>query len=185
VTKRGKTAPELPTHPRIYQLPEEVGAPENRLWLSEDEYQIIDEDELRRQWEKRPFTLDELADLGCELEAHRDKLPPELFASLDKLICLQAEPLMQQEEAGPWPRERTQHTRWWCVREAIKEGRKREAAYDDAVARLADTPAACGRHMMKKDYDEEQRQIGWLVDVLEDLLGNFRGKNYPRKSLGN
>ena len=26
MTKRGKTAPELPTHPRIYQLPEEVGA---------------------------------------------------------------------------------------------------------------------------------------------------------------
>jgi hypothetical protein len=178
VTKRGKTAPELPTHPRIYQLPEEVGAPENRLWLSEDEYQIIDEDELRRQSEKSPFTLDELADLRCELEAHRDKLPPELFAWLNKLICLHAEPLKRQE-AGPWTRERTRHTRWWCVREAIKKGRKREAAYDDAVARLADTPAACGRHMMKKDYDEEERQIGWLVDALEraaGLLGNFAAK---------
>ena len=45
MTKRRETTFEdagLRTSRRTYRLPEEVGAPENRVWLSEREYKIVE-----------------------------------------------------------------------------------------------------------------------------------------------
>ena len=49
--------------------------------------------------------------------------------------------------------------RWLAVRESIKPGVKRKDAYDFAVTLLADTPARCGPHMAKKDFDAMQRKL--------------------------
>jgi hypothetical protein len=106
------------------------------------------------QWKARAPTRDELERLWRKLAAEADRLTPDLWRELNQLLLWEMEKPM-----GPWPREMKMAARWAAVREGIKPGVKREEAYDFAVTKLADTPARCGRHMAKKDFDAMQRKI--------------------------
>jgi hypothetical protein len=76
-------------------------------------------------------------------------LPPGLFARLEKLISWVAD--------RPWSREEIRYWRWHFVHAGRERRMKREAAYHHAVMMLKDTPAECGRDMVKKDYDAVER----------------------------
>jgi hypothetical protein len=92
----------------------------------------------------------QLQQLRERLSAHVDKLPPDLYDDLQKLIS-------QVQESVAWVRECIMYERWRAVCESIEQGNTREKAYEDAATRLAGTPAACGPDMMKKDFDTVQK----------------------------
>ena len=163
MTKRGETAPE-DAGVRTYRLPEEVGAPENRVWLSECEYQVVDSiDEppppmTEKRWRHYAPKVEELGDLWEKLEALAEELPPELLErrrdlldGLRKLIWWAIE--------RPLSRREIRWVRAQFVRDGIDQGMKREAAYDFAAILLEDTVFECGRDMMKKAYNAVEREI--------------------------
>jgi hypothetical protein len=164
MTERGETVLECPDggriylQPRIYRLPEEdVGALENRVWLDECEYQIVDrvepppKEHAERKWKARaPLRRDELGELLEDLSCRADVvLPPDLLARLKELIFWVAD--------RPWSHEEIRYWRWYFVHASIKAGKKRKQAYADAKVYLEDTPADCGIEMIKKDYDAVKR----------------------------
>jgi len=148
-----------------YRLPEEVGALENRLWLSEDEYLIMDDDsfeplppETVEDWRRRAPKAEKLYDLWHKLEGLADELPPELlerrrelFDRLRKLIWWAIE--------RPLRRLEIRCVRAQFVSDGINQGMKREAAYDFAAMMLKGTVFECGRDMMKKAYNAVEREI--------------------------
>jgi hypothetical protein len=92
-----------------------------------------------------------LQQLRERLGVHGDKLPPDLYDELQKLIS-------QVQANAAWWRECVMHARWLAVWDEIAQGKTRDPdAYEDAAARLADTPAKCGPDMMKKDFLAVQR----------------------------
>jgi hypothetical protein len=101
----------------------------------------------------------QLQRLRERLSAHADKLPPDLYDELQELI-------EQAQADAVSERACIMHERWRAVCESIEQGNSQEVAFDDAAARLADTPAACGPDMMKKDFDAVQRaRRGRLVSA--------------------
>jgi hypothetical protein len=169
MTERGEAVLECPDggriylEPRIYRLPEEVGALENRLWLSECEYQIIVDDVeppppmTEKDWRHCAPKFEELVDLREKLEGLAEELPPELlerrrdlFDRLKKMIWWAIE--------RPLSRREIRSMRAQFVRDGINQGLKREAAYDLAAMELEGTVFECGRDMMKKAYDAVERE---------------------------
>jgi hypothetical protein len=99
----------------------------------------------------------ELQRLRERLSAHVDKLPPDLYDALQKLI-------LRVQADVVWVRECIMHERWRAVRASVAQGKTRDEAFEDAAIQLADTPAACGSDMMKKDFlaVERARRGRWL-----------------------
>jgi hypothetical protein len=107
------------------------------------------------QWERRAPTTSELMCLWRELLAEHDRLTPDLYQGLYRLLVWEL-----RKPEGPWSRERKQATRWVAVYMSIDRGLKPKAAFDFAVTWLADTPARCGREMMRQDFFAMQRKLG-------------------------
>ena len=155
MTKRRETTFEdagLRTSRRTYRLPEEVGALENRVWLSEREYKIVESVEplppMTKQegWRHCAPKLEELYDLWERLEALVEELPPELLERGHDLLNGLGK-LIWWATKRPLSRREIRHVRAQFVRDGIKQGMKREAAYDLAAILLEGTDFECGaRH---------------------------------------
>lgn len=157
MTKRRETTFEdagLRTSRRTYRLPEEVGAPENRVWLSEREYKIVESiDPLPPMtvegWRRRAPEIEELVDLWERLEALAEELPPELLERQRDLLNGLGKLIWWAKER-PLSRREIRNVRAQFVRDGRDQGMKREAAYDLAAILLEGTDFECGRDMMKK-----------------------------------
>jgi hypothetical protein len=168
VTKRRETTFEdagLRTSRRTYRLPEEVGAPENRVWLSEREYKIVESIEplppmtvTQEGWRHCAPKLEELYDLWERLAALADELPPELLERRRDLLNGLGKLIWWAKER-PLSRREIRNVRAQFVCDGRRQGMKREAAYDLAAILLEGTDFECGRDMMKKAYDAAEREI--------------------------
>jgi hypothetical protein len=92
----------------------------------------------------------QLQQLRERLSVHADKLPPDLYDELQKLISR-----AQDDVSGM--RACIMHERWRAARDEIAQGKTRETAFEDAATRLVGTPAVCGPDMVKKDFDAVQK----------------------------
>jgi len=108
------------------------------------------------QWEACAPTKDKLQRLWHDLAAEADRLTPDLYRGLNRLLLWE----MAKPE-GPWTRDMKMGARWAAVWLGIERGKQRSgAALDFAVTRLRDTPARCGREMARKDFNAMERKIG-------------------------
>ena len=98
----------------------------------------------------RDPTSVQLQQLRERLSAYADKLPPDLYDELQKLIS-------QAQADAAWMRESIRYARWLAVCNEIAKGKTRETAYEDAATQLVGTPAVCGPDMVKKDFDAVQK----------------------------
>ena len=92
----------------------------------------------------------QLQQLRERLSVHADKLPPDLYDELQKLIS-------QAQADAARMRESIMHKRWRAARDEIAKEKTRETAYEDAATQLVGTPAVCGPDMVKKDFDAVQK----------------------------
>jgi hypothetical protein len=78
------------------------------------------------------------------LETH---LPPWVFSGVMQWLKV-------QEMQPPY-----HEIRWLIVRQGYDEGLDSDDAYDNAVKKLADTPAHCKRSMLMKSYQMVERML--------------------------
>jgi hypothetical protein len=105
----------------------------------------------------RAPTQDELENLYHQLNewrgAHPECMPSDLWVKLRQFIEWQT---LQY----PWTRRQIQLTRWSFVREGRDRlGKSWDEAYEYARDQCQGTPAQAGADMMKKSYDEVQREL--------------------------
>jgi hypothetical protein len=107
----------------------------------------------------REPTILELRQLRAQLRDHADKLPPQLYADLNRLFFWAEWEL----DRRPWTPERKQYQRYCHALEGYRLGVRKglktglwKFAFNHAVKQLAGTPAACGFEMMRKSYEAER-----------------------------
>jgi hypothetical protein len=117
-------------------------AEERRAWVDDINARMA---QLERQWERSGHT--DVHALRGALIFLETQLPPWVFSGV-------MQQLKVQEMQPPY-----HEIRWLMVRQGYDEGLDSDDAYDNAVKKLADTPAHCKRSMMMKSYQMVERRL--------------------------
>jgi hypothetical protein len=147
-TRRSGGAPVAATNDEHVRATPET--PRVRVLTAEERRAFVDDinarmAQLERQWERSGHT--DVHALRGALIFLETQLPPWVFSGV-------MQQLKVQEMQPPY-----HEIRWLMVRQGYDEGLDSDDAYDNAVKKLADTPAHCKRSMMMKSYQMVERRL--------------------------
>jgi hypothetical protein len=135
--EHGRATPETPSV-RVRTL----AAEEKGAWVDDINARMA---QLKQQWERSKHT--DVHALRGALIFLEMQLPPWVFSGVMQWLKV---PEMQPPYYG---------IRWLMVREGYIEGLDSNAARDNAVKKLANTPARCKGSMMMKSYQMVERSL--------------------------
>jgi hypothetical protein len=154
-TRRSGAAPVAATNDEHVRATPETPRVRVRAVTAEQRRALVDDinakmAQLKQQWERSGHT--DLHALRGALIFLETQLPLWVFSGVMQRLEQQLQQMQQMQP--PY-----HGIRWLMVRQGYDEGLDSDDAYDNAVKKLANTPARCKRSMMMKSYQMVERSL--------------------------